>query len=497
LHVVDFNLTPPNPNSLTVGQGGTSQASTFQVTAAGSFSGTVALSCPTGLPADAACVFSPSSSVTPTSTAPATVTLTVTAAVGTPAVGPVTVTLSAMTAGAPSAKTQTFSLTVTKATPDFAIAVVANPNATVANQNVNWNGTLTALNGYSGTVALTCTAGAPGTCGISPPTLKPTAGGAQFTVSLGSAAAGAFSFTIQGTDGALTHATPTETLTVGTDVAWANTGSANVNVLAGQSASFTFTATPVGDVSFSSAVTLQCVNLPAMTGCQFSPVSIGQGMGTTPVTLTIWTCGPNLPTLCPPGTGEGVGRSTNRLTAILPFSTLAWLSVVGIVGISRRTRDPRFYLVISRICLGLGLIAEISCGGVGGGGGTAPPVTVTVTPASGTVLYAAESKQWPAGVTQQQFKATVNGSTNQNVTWAVTGGINNGVVDQTGLFSSPAAVSNPPTVSVTATSSLAQSPGTGFVNLVAATPLGTSQITAAATAMGGSAHGSVVTLTVQ
>ena len=248
LHVVDFNLTAPNPNSLTVGQGGTSQASTFQVTAAGSFAGTVALSCPTGLPTGAACVFSPSASVNPTSTSPVTVTLTVTAAVGTPAVGPITITLSALTAGAPAPKTQTFSLTVTKAIPDFAIAVNANPNTTVANQNVTWNGTLTALNGYSGTVALTCTAGAPETCGISPPILKPTAGGAQFTVSLRSPAAGAFSFTIQATDGTLTHATPAETLTVGTDVAWVNTGSASVNVLAGQSASFTFTATPVGDI---------------------------------------------------------------------------------------------------------------------------------------------------------------------------------------------------------------------------------------------------------
>src|SRR5271157_2378361 len=43
LHVVDFNLTAPTPNSLTVGQGGTSGASTFQVTALGSFAGTVTL----------------------------------------------------------------------------------------------------------------------------------------------------------------------------------------------------------------------------------------------------------------------------------------------------------------------------------------------------------------------------------------------------------------------------------------------------------------------
>src|ERR1700686_223796 len=45
LHVVDFNLTAPSPNSLSVAQGGTSGASTFQVTGPGSFAGTVTLNC--------------------------------------------------------------------------------------------------------------------------------------------------------------------------------------------------------------------------------------------------------------------------------------------------------------------------------------------------------------------------------------------------------------------------------------------------------------------
>lgn len=222
LHVVDLGLTAPAPNSLTVGQGGTSAASTFQVTASGSFAGAVTLSC-SGLPAGAACVFSPPSPVSPTSSTPVTVTLTVTAASGTPVGGPTIVTVSANTAGAPAAKTQTFDLTVTGPTPDFAIAVNATPAMTVAAQNVTWHGTLTAANGYSGTVSLGCTAGAPTTCIFTPATLVPTAGGAAFTAALGSAATGTFNFAIQGTDGTLTHTTPTETLTVGTDVAWKHT----------------------------------------------------------------------------------------------------------------------------------------------------------------------------------------------------------------------------------------------------------------------------------
>ena len=129
LHIVDFNVSSPNPNSLTVAQGGTSNASTFQVTASGSFSGTVTLSCPSGLPSGAACVFSPSSSVNPTAGNPVTVTLTVTAGSGTPVGGPTTVTLAANVAGAPAAKTQTFSLTVSGVMADFALAVTAAPGS--------------------------------------------------------------------------------------------------------------------------------------------------------------------------------------------------------------------------------------------------------------------------------------------------------------------------------------------------------------------------------
>ena len=73
-------------------------------------------------------------------------------------------------------------------------------------------------------------------------------------MTLGSATAATFNFEIQGTDGTLTHATATETLTVGTDVTWTDTGSATATVLAGQSASYTFSAAPAGGEAFSSAV---------------------------------------------------------------------------------------------------------------------------------------------------------------------------------------------------------------------------------------------------
>jgi len=513
LHVVDFNLTAPSPNSLSVAQSGTSGASTFQVTASGSFSGTVTLSCSAGLPVGAACVFSPSSSVSPTSSTPVTVTLTVTAAAGTPVGGPTTVTISAIAAGAPSAKTQTFGLTVTGSGPDFT---------------------------------------------------------------------------------------------------WTDTGSTSVTVLAGQSASYTFSASPVGGGVFSSGVSFGCASLPALTSCGFSPASIVAGAGTTAVTLTIATTGPNSGTQSRPRVGAalrtawtaGGGRphtnsSEGSRLHVLPFFTIAWVVMVGIVGVGRKRRGkPLLYGGMAGICLGLGLMAEISCGGVAGGGGGGTPdfailvtpipnstlvnqnitwegaltasnrysgsvaltctagapatctiapatvtptaggiafavtlgsattgtfnfkvqgtdgtlthatptetltvgtdVTVTVNPGSANLFADEAGNSWPAGVTQQQFAATVNNSTNQGVTWAVTGGSANGTVDGTGLYTTPVTVPNPAAVKVTATAAAdSTKSGSATVNVETPTGLGTSQITVTATAAGGAAHGDVVTLIVR
>jgi len=308
-------------------------------------------------------------------------------------------------------------------------------------------------------------------------------------------------------------ATATVTLTVtgaAADFTWTDTGSTSVTVLAGQNASYTFAAVPVGGGTFSSAVSFACSGLPLLTSggpgaqCVFNPTTIAAGAGTTGVTLTIWTCGPNLPTLCPPGTGGDARPSTgpdrpagsgrpyaSTRSPTLPFFTLAWVVMMGIVGVGRkRAGKTRLYGGITAICLGLGLMALISCGGVSGSGSSATPVTVN--PQTGTVLFADEpGNSWPAGGNQQQFTA------NQSVTWAITGGNANGTIGGTGMYMPPAVVPNPATVTVTATPATGAAPGSAFLTVAAPTAVGTSQITVTATAAGGAAHGDVVTLNVQ
>ncbi len=280
LRVVDFNLTAPNPNALTVTQGGKSNVSTFQVTASGSFSGTVSLTCPIGLPAGAACVFSPGSAVNPTSGNPVTISMTVTAGSGTPVGGPTIVTLAANVVGAPSPKTQTFALRVTAAVPDFTLGVTSTPNSTVVNQSVTWNGTLTALHGYNKSVDLSCAGATPSTCSVNPSSLVPTASGAPFTVTVGNATVAAFSFSIQGTDGSNHPFTERE------PHSWNGRHVERYRCerrhrRGRRQRSLQLLRGPAGAATFTGSVNFSCGNLPALSTCAFTPATIAAGAGTT------------------------------------------------------------------------------------------------------------------------------------------------------------------------------------------------------------------------
>jgi hypothetical protein len=77
---------------------------------------------------------------------------------------------------------------------------------------------------------------------------------------------------------------------------------------------------------------------------------------------------------------------------------------------------------------------------------SASAVNVTISPTTASVMTGA----------QQQFTATVTGTTNRAVTWTLSGagctGVACGTITTTGLYTAPKAVPNPPAVTVTATS---------------------------------------------
>lgn len=89
------------------------------------------------------------------------------------------------------------------------------------------------------------------------------------------------------------------------------------------------------------------------------------------------------------------------------------------------------------------LIASLLAGIAACGGGSHPPVSVTVTDDGITTVAAGGSIE---------FLATVMNNSNQSVTWAVSGGSANGTITSAGLYTAPALVPNPASVTVTATS---------------------------------------------
>ena len=275
---------------------------------------------------------------------------------------------------------------------------------------------------------------------------------------------------------------------------------------AGQSANYTFSAAPAGGSTFSGAVNFACANLPALTNCNFNPASIAAGAGTTTVMLTITTTGPiagsqsqkaPLPTSTPKTSGKQETPIARTVGSAMDWLAIPLVGMLLATAASRRTtRTPAVVACLLALAALTVLAACGGLGGNGGGGGPPPLVRVTVSPTVASLYENEAGNTWPASATQKQFTATVSNATSQTVTWSV-GGSAEGTIDSTGLYTAPATVPSPATVTVTATSALATSPGTATVTILAATPIGTfSNIQVTATAAGGPANAVPVTLTV-
>jgi hypothetical protein len=131
------------------------------------------------------------------------------------------------------------------------------------------------------------------------------------------------------------------------------------------------------------------------------------------------------------------------------------------------------------VCVLAGI--AISCGGgsSSGGGGGGGSVVVSVNPRT--------ASRFPTQ--QQQFTAAVSGSSNTQVTWQVNGATGGspaaGTIDNTGVYTAPAAVPSPPSVTVTAVSQAdVTKSGAASVIIQSPTPAGTYTVTV--TAMVGS-----------
>jgi hypothetical protein len=146
-----------------------------------------------------------------------------------------------------------------------------------------------------------------------------------------------------------------------------------MTIPAGQTGTFTLTATPQG--SFGSPISFVCNGLPAMANCAFSPATITPDTKPASTTLTITTTARTTALLVPP---------LNRRSTPLPLYAV-WLAVPGIlVGMATRKRRKLASYCLLFLVAG-GCLLQVACGGgsgstsTGTGGTPAGNYTVTVT----------------------------------------------------------------------------------------------------------------------
>jgi subtilase family serine protease len=220
---------------------------------------------------------------------------------------------------------------------------------------------------------------------------------------------------------------------------WVVNGSATGSVMAGQSVTYSLTATPSGGGVFASNVTFSCSGLPDPTvTCSFSPSSISAGLGQGTTTLTITTTGPNS---VPQGQTRQIrGRRVSWMPFALPF---AGIVVVGYRSRKLSRRTSILWLSISLILIG----TFVACGGLS----SSSPVTVVAGAGVPASLFPNDAAHnWPPQTAQ--FSATVGNASNTAVTWSVTTP-NGGTINANGLYTAPTiAAGLPSTVTITATS---------------------------------------------
>jgi hypothetical protein len=206
LHVVNFGLTTPSPSTVTEPRGATSPPVSFQVTAQGSFNQSVTLSCGFSPSiSGATCAFVPGAVVSPTSSSPVNMTATVTVPAGT-TTGNYTVTLQATTTGAPAPSTTSFTVTVTS-NPDFILSEPsAFPNVKQGSTGTSGPIVISAQDGFSGTVSLSCvTTFGVNSCSISPASVSTYPATVNLIINGTSFSAGSYQIAVQGTSGSTTH----------------------------------------------------------------------------------------------------------------------------------------------------------------------------------------------------------------------------------------------------------------------------------------------------
>ena len=202
----------------------------------------------------------------PTAGSPVNVIATVTVPYTTP-IGTTTISISAATTGAPAAKTQPLSLTVTT-NPDFTLAEPASFPVTKAGTKASGSINISAQEGFTGSVALSCSFAGGNVCSVSPATVNKFPATATVTLDATALSAGTYSMSLTAVSGSLNHS-----LAIPFSVSdYTSAATTPPSVAQGQTASSTITLLPINSYVGTIQVTCDASALPG-ANCSLSPSS--------------------------------------------------------------------------------------------------------------------------------------------------------------------------------------------------------------------------------
>ena len=314
----DFSISAsPGSQTVTAGQG-----TTYSVTigAINGFTGMVNLSV-SGLPTGATGNFTPTSV-----TGSGTSSLAIATASNTPA-GTYTLTITGPSGSL--THSTTVSLIVNGApTPDFSISASPSSQTVAAGQNTTYSVTVTASNGFSGTVTLSASGLPTGATGSFTPPSITGSGTSTLTVSTASSTpAGTSTLTITGMSGSRTHSMTVSLIVNAAPDFSISASPSSQTVTAGTNT--TYTATVTGVNGFAGAVSLSVSGLPSGASGSFTPTSI-DGSGTSTLTVTTASSTPaGTYTLTVTGTGGTLTHSTTVSLVVNAAATGLTIDVVG------------------------------------------------------------------------------------------------------------------------------------------------------------------------
>jgi uncharacterized membrane protein len=511
----DFTLAAGGPITVQQGSSNTTQVS---ATAVGTFSSSIALSCPS-LQAGFTCGFNPTS-ITPGT--PSTLTINAGGAV---AAGQYSIAVQ----GQSSSPSLTHTTNVTVNVPDFSVGLTGNSNIVIRGGSLQLSGTATSLGGFSTSTTFNCSTGDANAPCVATSPVTPTVGGAAITVTVspnGSATLGAHTVTLTGNDGAghvhsATFGITVEDFSVGaTDL--------NASIEAGAT-SGSYSGTVNGQGGFTGNVTMSCTSSIALT-CTYTPNPVAASSGGAAYSFTI-TPDPAAPVGGPYAvTVKGTDASGAQRTATVHVSVTAtqdWSYAYQLATPQTQTVNAGqaatyninlspnngFSSSVALTCSVTGAPAGVGCGvaptPIAGGSGT---TTLTVNTTSGTVAAGSYSivVSGTGGGKTRTTTATLNvkdftlsaGPSPQTVAPGGTADYTVGIATTSGFASSPTLacqVLTTPTGTGCSFDSASVAPGGStlmHVTSTASTPSGNYTVQVTATS-GSTVHTVNVTYTVQ